>query len=173
MNKKDDLEIIKLKPADAAELPELMTLLEASFATAMEDYPEEDGEMPVPSGKDLEDMQAAGKDVLAIYAASSLIGGAVLSIDRVNGNNTAELLFISAAEKGKGLGTAAWHAIEKQYPDTKKWELGTPYFLKRNIHFYINKCGFKITKYYNKWNPFISGDKAEDGDFFWFEKEML
>lgn len=50
--------------------------------------------------------------------------------------------------------------------------LGTPYFLKRNIHFYINKCGFKITKYYNKWNPFISEDKTEDGDFFWFEKEM-
>ena len=29
----------------------------------------------------------------------------------------------------------------------------TPYFEKRNIHFYVNKCGFKIVAFYNERNP--------------------
>ena len=172
MDKMSNLKIKKVTSAEAPEIPELMTLLESAFATAMEDYPTEDGKMPVPSGKDIVDMLVEGKDVLEIYNASKLVGGAVLSIDRASGHNTVELLFISATEKGNGLGTQAWYAIEKLYPDTKKWELGTPYFLKRNIHFYINKCGFSITKYYNKWHPFVAEDRVEDGDFFWFEKVM-
>ena len=118
-------------------------------------------------------MLAEGKVVLAIYHSSKLAGGTVLSLDDASGCNTVELLFISADEKGQGLGTQVWHTIEGMYPETKKWELGTPYFLKRNIHFYINKCGFKITRYYNKWNPFISEGRVDDGDFFWFEKEMF
>ena len=27
------------------------------------------------------------------------------------------------------------------------------YFEKRNIHFYINRCGFKIVEFYNSHNP--------------------
>ena len=173
MNKKENLKIVKVKSTETSEMPKLMTILEKSFATAMEDYPKDAGRMPVPSGKDIVTMSAEGKDVLAIYISSELVGGAVLSINHDSGDNIVELLFISAEKKRNGLGTQAWHAIESLYPDTKKWELGTPYFLKRNIHFYINKCGFKITKYYNKWNPFISENKTEDVDFFWFEKEMF
>ena len=172
MNKNVDLRIKKVESVESPEMSELMLILEKSFATAMEYYPKDEGEMPTPSGEDIVKLWNEGKDVLAIYDSSKLIGGAVISADHVSGNNTVELLFISADEKGKGLGTQAWKAIERRYPDTKKWELGTLYFLKQNIHFYINKCGFHITKYYNKWNPFISEDKVEDGDFFWFEKEM-
>ena len=29
----------------------------------------------------------------------------------------------------------------------------TPYFEKRNIHFYVNKCGLKIVAFYNERNP--------------------
>lgn len=172
MNKEVNLSIKKITSPNANEMPRLKKILEESFATAMEDYPKDNKKMPVPSGEDLEAMQVSGMDILGIYNSSELIGGAVISVNRESKINTAELLFISAAEKGNGLGTKAWFAIEKMYSDTKKWELGTPYFLKRNINFYINKCGFVITKYYNKWHPFITEDKTEDGDFFWFEKVM-
>ena len=172
MNKKEKLEITKVESVEKTKIAELMTILEEAFATAMVDYPKDGDKFPTPSGQDLVDMMAGGKEILAISHDSTLVGGAVLSIDGVNGNNTVELFFISAKEKGQGLGTQAWYAIESMYPDTKKWELGTPYFLKRNIHFYINKCGFKITKYYNKWNPVVIDDKVEDEDFFWFEKDM-
>jgi hypothetical protein len=36
----------------------------------------------------------------------------------------------------------AWRAIEEHYPDTRVWETFTPHFEVRNIHFYINVCGF-------------------------------
>ena len=29
------------------------------------------------------------------------------------------------------------------------WETCTPYFEKRNIHFYVNKCKFHIVEFYN------------------------
>ena len=28
------------------------------------------------------------------------------------------------------------------HPEVKVWETVTPYFEKRNIHFYVNRCGF-------------------------------
>ena len=51
---------------------------------------------------------------------------------------------------GKWVGTTIRKGIEEKYPETKVWELVTPYFEKRNIHFYVNKCGFKIVEFFNK-----------------------
>ena len=34
--------------------------------------------------------------------------------------------------------------IEKKHPNTKVWETVTPYFEKRNIHFYVNLCNFLL-----------------------------
>lgn len=46
------------------------------------------------------------------------------------------------------VGYAAWKAIEALYPETEVWETFTPYFEKRNIHFYINKCGFNAVEFF-------------------------
>ena len=62
-------------------------------------------------------------------------------------HNALELFFISPRFRGQGIGFRAWLAIEERYPETKVWETHTPYFEKRNIHFYV-KCGFKIVEYY-------------------------
>ena len=35
------------------------------------------------------------------------------------------------------------------YPQVKVWETVTPYFEKRNIHFYVNRCGFHIVEFFN------------------------
>ncbi|MBQ6053504.1 MAG: hypothetical protein IJL30_09520 [Clostridia bacterium] len=48
----------------------------------------------------------------------------------------------------KGVGTAAWREVERLYPDTVVWETCTPYFEKRNIHFYVNKLGFHIVEFF-------------------------
>ena len=29
----------------------------------------------------------------------------------------------------------------------------TPYFEQRNIHFYVNRCGFNIVEFFNKFHP--------------------
>lgn len=66
--------------------------------------------------------------------------------------------------------------IEKLYPDTKVWETCAPYFGKRNIHFYMNKCTFRAVEFINEKNPdpnipndFV-GDRGEG--MFIFKKQM-
>ena len=80
------------------------------------------------------------------------VGGAVLKIDKDTKHNHLELFFVSPEEHSKGIGYAAWCEIEKMHPETLVWETCTPYFEKRNIHFYVNKCGFHIVEFYNEFN---------------------
>ncbi len=74
------------------------------------------------------------------------VGGAVVHIDGNIGE--LELLFVVPSEHTKGIGTKTWQLIEKRYPQVNRWETMTPYFEKRNIHFYVNKCGFKIVEFF-------------------------
>ena len=101
------------------------------------------------------------------------VGGVVVSIDKETHHNSLDLFFISTEHHNSGLGYAAWNAIEARYPVT-------PYFEKRNIHFYVNKCGFHIVEFYNEQNPDPYCDNGhvnempeslEDG-MFRFEKVM-
>lgn len=64
-----------------------------------------------------------------------------------------------------------WDEIEKLHPNTEVWETCTPYFEKRNIHFYVNKCKFHIVKYLREIEQegFI-GDGGEG--MFVFQKVM-
>lgn len=105
------------------------------------------------------------------------IGGVVLQIDEETGRNEVDFFYTLATAHSKGLGTKAWFAIEQAFPQTKIWELYTPYFEKRNIHFYVNKCGFNIVEFYHRGNPGpnIEGEQPvtdADYEFFRFEKVM-
>ena len=98
------------------------------------------------------------------------VGGAVIKVDGTHGE--LELLFISPKHHSKGIGCAAWCEIEKMYPEVKVWETFTPYFEKRNIHFYVNRCGFHIVEFFNK-QHLDEDNPAEDGfEMFRFEKRM-
>ena len=104
------------------------------------------------------------------------IGGVVLQIDEESGRNEVDFFYTLSSAHGKGIGTKAWFAIEAAFPKTKVWELYTPYFEKRNIHFYVNKCGFKIVEFNHKGYA-GSNEEAEDPifdefEFFRFEKVM-
>ena len=39
------------------------------------------------------------------------------------------------------------------YPEVKIGETMTSYFEQRNIHFYVNRCGFHIVEIFNKFHP--------------------
>lgn len=104
------------------------------------------------------------------------IGGAVVVIDEKTQHNHLELLYVKYGIQTKGIGFEMWNTIEKLHPKTKVWETCTPYFEKRNIHFYVNKCGFHIVEFLNEKNP--GKDMPEDfiGDggegMFVFQKQM-
>ena len=76
------------------------------------------------------------------------VGGVILKINKETHHNELEILFVSPEEHTKGIGYGAWLAIEALHPETIVWETCTPYFEKRNIHFYVNKCGFKIDQFW-------------------------
>jgi len=102
------------------------------------------------------------------------VGGVVLRIEERKGE--LELLFVSPEVHSKGIGYAAWCEIEKKYPLVEIWETQTPYFEKRNIHFYVNMCGFHIVEFYNAYNPDPNDPSDETNDdydgMFRFEKRV-
>ena len=108
------------------------------------------------------------------------VGGVVLQIDEKSKHNHLDLLFVCPNAHSKGIGFAAWKEVERLYPDTEVWETCTPYFETRNIHFYVNKCGFHIVEFFNSHHPDThdpetgEGKNYEDGGgMFRFEKQMI
>lgn len=99
------------------------------------------------------------------------VGGVVLHIDGTNGD--LDLLFVSPHVHSRGIGYKAWCAVERLHPEVAVWETMTPYFEQRNIHFYVNRCGFHIVEYFNSHhpNPNDPEGSAEDTDgMFRFQK---
>ena len=41
----------------------------------------------------------------------------------------------------------------------------TPYFEQRNIHFYVNRCGFHIVEFFNKFHPYPNEPEADVKEF--------
>lgn len=78
-------------------------------------------------------------------------GGAVIHTSGSRGE--LDLLFVSPDNHSNGIGYAAWREIEKLHPEVNVWETVTPYFETRNIHFYVNRCGFHIVEFYNSHHP--------------------
>ena len=95
------------------------------------------------------------------------VGGVILKIDKQTHHNELEILFVLPEEHTKGIGYGAWQAVEALHPETEVWETCTPYFEKRNIHFYVNKCGFQIDQfwceYFQPTHP-MADDEDHDPD---------
>jgi len=69
--------------------------------------------------------------------------------------------------------------MEKIHPEVTILETVTPYFQKRNIHFYVNRCGFHIVEFFNSHHPDSNNpdtDRQIDEQFqdgmFRFEKRI-
>ena len=97
------------------------------------------------------------------------VGGAIVSVSGDRGD--LEILFVIPEEHSKGIGYEAWCSIERMYPEVKVWETCTPYFEKRNIHFYVNRCGFHITKFFHAHHA-DPNCPDDDSEMFHFEKRM-
>lgn len=93
-----------------------------------------------------------GNEAYRIMLDDRIVGGVILKIDSETHHNHLEILFVLPNEHSKGIGYSAWQAVEALHPETKVWETCTPYFEKRNIHFYVNKCGFHIVEFFNEFN---------------------
>lgn len=139
-----------------------------------DDHFEEDGEI---ISRETIETSIDGGEAYRILLDGKPVGGVVIRVDGNRGE--LELLFVSPKAHSKGIGYAAWCAVERLHPEVKVWETVTPYFEKRNIHFYVNRCGFHIVEFYNSHHPDPNDpdasqeldDQFPDG-MFRFEKRM-
>ncbi|WP_281672427.1 GNAT family N-acetyltransferase [Pseudoramibacter alactolyticus] len=137
-----------------------------------DDHFEEDGN--IISRETIEE-SIDGGETYRIIQDGHAVGGIVIKVTGERGD--LDLLFVSPKAHSKGIGYAAWCAVEKLHPEVSVWETVTPYFERRNIHFYVNRCGFHIVEFYNSHHPDPNDpDMAEELDeqfpdgMFRFEK---
>ena len=117
-----------------------------------DDHFKEDGE--IISRKTIEkSIDEKTAETYRIILDNKKIGGIIIKIDKENKKGELDLFFVNPENHSKGVGYSAWMAIEKMHPEIEIWETMTPYFEKRNIHFYVNKCGFHIVEFYHKFHP--------------------
>ena len=113
-----------------------------------------------------------------IVCDGSVVGGLILQIDQQNAKGELEILFVHPEAHSKGIGKAAWKTVEEMHPEIRVWETMTPYFEKRNIHFYVNRLEFHIVEFWNKYQhgpavpEDIEEDWSEDDEMFRFQKIM-
>lgn len=168
---------ITLEPVAEADLSRFRAELRDAFSVAViEEFGSvSDGAIP-PDEVIVESCDAPGAEVLHILMDDKRVGGAVVAIDEITQRNALDLFFVTAGIEGRGIGWGAWSAIEARYPGTKLWTTHTPYFERRNIHFYVNKCGFSIVAYYHARHPDPHREEQPalpgDGGMFRFEKVM-
>ena len=113
-----------------------------------DDHFEEEGE--IISRETIETSIREG-EAYRIMQEGRPVGGVVI---RVNGERgDLDLLFVSLKAHSRGIVYAAWCAVEQLHPEVRVWETVTPYFEKRNIHFYVNRCGFHIVEFFNSHHP--------------------
>lgn len=171
---------VRLEPVVWADLPQFIQKMQEAFSIALkEKFGTTD---PIPTEKEVRtSFGSAGTATYHIVLNGTRVGGAVLTIHEKTQRNTLDLFFISPEHHSHGLGLAAWKAIEAKYPDTIVWETITPYFEERNIHFYINKCGFHIVEFFNPHHidPNMNAPETRSGEpipgtdaYFRFEKVM-
>lgn len=166
------MKLIRLRKEDINEFNRLM---QESFQFGYESVYGEDKELVLP----LEDiMKSLNNPKCHSYEMlndkNEIIGGVIVEINDNNINNL-DFLFVKVGIQSKGIGQIIWQQIEEMYPNTILWKTCTPYFDKRNIHFYVNKLNFKIVKYFNDKHQDSNNPNdiyEEDDGMFEFEKEM-
>ena len=146
---------VKLMPLEASDRDQfILDNQEAFNYGALEefglrdDHFEEEGEI---ISRETIEQSIDGGEAYRIVLDDQPVGGVIIKVDGNRGD--LEILFVSPRVHSKGIRYAAWCAVEKLHPEVRVWETVTPYFEKRNIHFYVNRCGFHIVEFFNSHHP--------------------
>ena len=133
---------------------------------------------PIPPEDDLPNsLRHPDTDVWAVMLDGVPAGAAVIGKAEAPRKYSLELFFIFREFMNRKIGFQAWRTIEERYPEAEVWETHTPYFERRNIHFYVNKCGFRIVEFFSDLHR-EEHDLTEEfkdrntAGFFRFEKIM-
>ena len=165
------IQLIRLSEEHTVAFKEEM---QEAFQHGFMAYYKDDNQWHVLPDKDF--YQSLGAEGAEAYEAvnedGQSVGGAIITANGAMGELA--FLYVKVGVQSKGIGQSIWKAIESMRPEIEVWETCTPYFDRRNIHFYINRCGFHAIEFFNEHHPDPNMPEQfdqEDG-LFKFEKRM-
>ena len=162
--------LLPLTPDDLAAFKSDMQ--EAFRLGAAAEFPDEDEEV-LPEEDIDRSLRAKGSAAWKALCDGEMAGGAIVVVDGDGKTGHLDFLYVKHGVQSRGLGQRIWQAIEEKYPQVELWETVTPYFDKRNLHFYINRCGFAAVEFYNPHHGDPHAPEAAGLDYmFRFEKKM-
>ena len=163
------LDLIDLQQKDT---PAFKKMFQDAFQKGFEDKFGKSDLIILPE-KDIDfSLNHKGSHAYKAVMNNEMVGGVVVVINEETQINELHLLCVKNDVQSKGIGREIYFEIERLFPNTKKWTTCTPCFETRNIHFYTEVCGFKITRRYDEIDTpegFV-GDGGEG--MFDLEKEM-
>ena len=167
------IQLIRLRTEQTVAFKEEM---QEAFQHGFQSYYKDDNQWQVLPDKDYyQSLEAEGAEAYeAIDTDGQRVGGAIIAIDSAEHRGELSFLYVKVGVQSKGIGQGIWKAIERLHPETELWETCTPYFDRRNIHFYINRLGFHAVEFFNEYHPDPNMPEQfdqEDG-LFKFEKRM-
>lgn len=162
------MEIRKLRKE---EFDEFKKGIQEAFQDGFERYFGKCDATIIPDGDILSSYNANGAETFVAVEEGNIVGGCIVAIDENTRINELHILYAKVGVQSKGVGFSLWYEMERLFPNTLVWKTCTPYFDQRNLHFYVNKCGFHVVKFIREMNEngFI-GDAG--GGMLEFEKEM-
>lgn len=168
---------MRLVPIEIEEINQYKLAMQEAFQKGYEDVFGKVDTFILPDQDIEQSLTTKGAKAYKAVVDGKMVGGAVVVIDEKTKHNHLDLLFVKNEFQSKGIGKKIWFALENMYPNTEVWETCTPYFDKRNIHFYVNVCGFHITEFFNEKHPMpdTPDDFIGDGNegMFAFKKQMI
>lgn len=140
-----------------SDRPEFVARLQASFAAGAGSFGDESTEPVISEVEIYESMDQLGAISWEVRERGNRVGGIVVAFEDDGRRASLDLLFIDTGAQGMGIGARVWSAIEALYPEVEVWKTLTPYEDTRNIHFYVNKCGFQIVEFFHPGRPDPNG----------------
>ena len=167
---------VQLLPVIIGDLKQYKSDMQEAFQKGFEEQFGKTDEFILPEQDIDQSLKMEGTIAYKAVLDGKMVGGAVVNIDERTQQNHLDFLFVKYGIQGKGIGKKIWFGIERLYPETRLWETCTPYFEKRNIHFYVNVCGFHIVEFFNEKHPMEDMPEDFTGNgkegMFVFRKQM-
>lgn len=163
---------IILRELISSQLPAFKKEMQESFQKSYEAQYGPDQKLVLPECDIDSSLQNKNAMAYEAVADEQRVGGTIVNINRQTHHCNLDFLYVKVEYQNHNFGKTIWETLEKQYPDTHIWETFTPYFDQRNIHFYVNLCGFHIVEFFNQrhLDPNIPENFTEEDGMFRFEK---
>lgn len=144
---------LQLMRIEEKDLPQYKAEMQEAFQLGAEEGGFPTGGQQILPEADI-DRSLSTEGVIAYKAVKDgqIVGGAIVVMDEANHYGHLDFLYVKRGIQSKGIGRFIWRELENMHPNIQIWETCTPYFEKRNIHFYVNRCGFHIVEFYNAHN---------------------